>query len=653
MHAASRFFNMFENSHMIQVYPSEHIIWKGEEWSRIKCMVKVNEYFRTSFTSPKPKYGLRVLLENVSTNEVFSTWKHKLFFRISFHDDTVEGEEGDIDSNSRMIKLIAQNPYMDMTIEVHKALFKAGDKFRIVVAAMNATQIQPTSLKDAVFGASKEIVYVEYSYTNCSSLFYRFLLTILLSCQYQRVTNLKLKVDETFSKHQRIAKVSDYMYVYYNKMGELGNGLTLLIHILDENGEPYKVQNDLLLSSELIYEDFLPVPILPFAKKRNQSHTSSRKNLSLKEKEIFIRMKGEPLIRRGEYSTTFNFHLDDVTYHHHGHDGYKIKFSVPQTNRFCVYPGIMSEVIAVLSKPKKIYMNNPSSVSKAKHLLKIEDIQSEDDRCSPIIKYSTPTVLVEDGEWNEKLQVMRSSIKETPNKRKADDISIEEELKVRFIENTCNDNKVSVPMHAIYDSFICNGSCFTCQATVTAQTILIPTSHFIGCKLAVKVLPFLQKAAISFPVQIANDFSAPSTPLPNIVTSKSFEEGGHVLESIDESIFEDSENQPPKSFSNSSKNSTKKKGSMRSIENELFSQNISKIHVSEHPASSSNIPDDKLVLENILSSNFDTDSNNLEGMYDPYNEEVALTLLDFANNMNVKVGDTMQNSANETDNYHD
>jgi hypothetical protein len=467
------------------------------------------------------------------------------------------------------------------------------------------------------------------------------------------VTNLKLKVDETFSQHQRIAKVSDYMYVYYNKMGELGNGLTLLIHILDENGEPYKVQNDLWLRSELIYEDFLPVPILPFAKKRNQSHISSRKKFSWKEKEIFIRMRGEPLIRHGEYSTTFNFHLDDVTYHHHGHDGYKIKLSVPQTNKLSVYPGIMSEVIAVLSKPKKIYMNNPNSVSKAKHLLKIEDIQMEEDRCSPIIKYSTPTVLVEDGEWNGKLQLVRSSIKETPKKRKAGDISIEEELKVRFIEKTCNDDKVSVPMHAIYDSFICNGSCFTCQANVTAQTILIPTSHFIGCKLAVKVLPFLKKAAISFPVAIANDLSAPSTPLPNIVTSKSFEECGHVFESIDESIFDDSENQPPTSFSDSSKNNTKKKGSVRSIEYELFSQNTSKIHISEHPASSSNITDDKLVLENVLSSNFDTDSSNLEALHDPYNEEVARTLLDFANNMNLKVGDTMQNCVNETDNYSD
>lgn len=160
MQAASRFFNMFENSHLLQVYPSEHIIWKGDEWSRIKCMVKVNEYFRTSFTSPKPKYGLRVLLENVSTNEVFSPWKHKMFFRLSFHDTTIEEQEGEIDSKSKMIKPIAQNPYTDMTIEVHKALFQGGDKFRIVVAATNSTQTQPKSLQDAVFGASKEIMYV-------------------------------------------------------------------------------------------------------------------------------------------------------------------------------------------------------------------------------------------------------------------------------------------------------------------------------------------------------------------------------------------------------------------------------------------------------------------------------------------------------------
>lgn len=135
------------------------MLWKGHEWSRIKCMVKVDEYFRVSFAGQEPKYALRVLLENVSTNEVYSPWKHKRFFRLSFHDGVMREKEED-DGEHKMIKSIAENPYIDMTIEVHKALFKGGDKFRIVVAAVNEKQNKMKSAKDVVFGASTPIVYV-------------------------------------------------------------------------------------------------------------------------------------------------------------------------------------------------------------------------------------------------------------------------------------------------------------------------------------------------------------------------------------------------------------------------------------------------------------------------------------------------------------
>lgn len=597
---------MFENSNLIQVYPSENMIWKGHEWSSIKCLVKVDENFRTSFAGQKPKYALRMLLENVLTNTFFSPWKHTRYFRLSFHNNIPEDMETETKSETKMI-YIKENPYIDVTIEVHKALFKGGDKFRIVAAATNATQTKHKYVEDVVFGASKDIV----------------------------VSNLLLKVEEAFSLHQRITKVSDDMFVYYNKMGELGDGLRLLIHLLDENGKPYKVHNDLFLHTELVYEDCLPVLIVPFAKQSKHCHSSTRKNHQPKEKEIFVRMDGEPVIRHGENCTSFNFHLEDVIYHHHGHDGYRVKVSVPQKNNTHVYPGIMSQIIAVLSKPKKICMNYPENVSKEEPLIRSEEKRIVKDHYTPIVKYSTPNAVVQNGDWDGKLLSVQSTIRNTSNKRKADDISNEKNVDDQFKDNAFREDKVSVPMHAIYDSFICNGSCFSCQANVTAKSILIPTSHFIGCKLAVNVLPILKHAHIPFTFAISHDSSAPSTPLPNIVTSKSFEECGHALESIDESIFEDNENQPPSKFVGSSKTTLRKEFTSRQIES-------SKVHLGKHQVSSALMPDDKFILENVLSKSFDSESN--EDLLDDYNEEEeALLLVDFANAMNVKIDDAIQN----------
>jgi hypothetical protein len=139
------------------------MIWKGHEWSSIKCLVKVDENFRTSFAGQKPKYALRMLLENVLTNTFFSPWKHTRYFRLSFHNNIPEDMETETKSETKMI-YIKENPYIDVTIEVHKALFKGGDKFRIVAAATNATQTKHKYVEDVVFGASKDIVYVYSDY---------------------------------------------------------------------------------------------------------------------------------------------------------------------------------------------------------------------------------------------------------------------------------------------------------------------------------------------------------------------------------------------------------------------------------------------------------------------------------------------------------
>lgn len=294
----------------------------------------------------------------------------------------------------------------------------------------------------------------------------------------------------------------------------------------------------------------------------------------------------------------------------------------------------MPQIIAVLSKPKKICLNYPESASKVDHFIRSEEKRIMEDHYTPIVKYSTPNAVVRDRDRDGNHLSELSAIRRTPRKRKADEISTEKNDDDRFKHKSCREDKVSVPMHAIYDSFICNGSCFSCQANVTAQSILIPTSHFIGCKLAVNVLPILKNAHIPFTFAVSNDSSAPSTPLPNIVTSKSFEECGHALESIDESIFEDNENHPPSESLGASKTTLRKEKASHQIES-------SRVHLGKHQVSSAVMPDDKFILENVLSKSFDSESN--EDLFDAYNEEEALLLVDFANAMNVKVDDAMQN----------
>ena len=71
-------------------------------------------------------------------------------------------------------------------------------------------------------------------------------------------------------------------------------------------------------------------------------------------KPIFIRKSAEPVLERGQSTSKFAFDLVEVTYHHHGHDGFKVRVSTKKGHNVVVHPSLMNELVFVLSKPQKV-----------------------------------------------------------------------------------------------------------------------------------------------------------------------------------------------------------------------------------------------------------------------------------------------------------
>jgi len=71
-------------------------------------------------------------------------------------------------------------------------------------------------------------------------------------------------------------------------------------------------------------------------------------------KPIFIRKSAEPALERGQRTIKFVFDLAEVTYHHHGHDGFKVRVSTKKGHSVMVHPVLMNELVFVLSKPQKV-----------------------------------------------------------------------------------------------------------------------------------------------------------------------------------------------------------------------------------------------------------------------------------------------------------
>ena len=355
------------------------------------------------------------------------------------------------------------------------------------------------------------------------------------------VTNLALSIDPCFENNDRIIKAGNDVFVYYNKLSSDCGGPEIAINLLDHDGR-LCARSDLpalQLQTQLVYENGIPVTLMPIKPLRVKPRKKDKGSIVRSVKPIFIRKYAEPVLEMGQSSTKFAFDLAEVTYHHHGHDGFKVRVSAKSGQNVVVHPAVMNELMVVLSKPQKV-----TTVEKFEEM---SAIKSHDEEGTVALK---PKLLTSQN---------NSQSLDEGKKRKADDLNNHAECAVEPNPVTKRrkvsadaigateqgttekgDQKSSTKLVHILQAYNFNGNCFQCNAPVTTQSILKSYCHTVNCTFAANIIPRFNGMDLS----ILEDYKEEDGYcIPAIMESKSFEESckkyiaNSPCEMVDSSIF--------------------------------------------------------------------------------------------------------------------
>lgn len=162
-----------------------------------------------------------------------------------------------------------------------------------------------------------------------------------------RVTNYALVIEECFSRNQYVSRMNGYDFAWYSKCGGENSGLDVTISIKNEHGVIINSTQNLQLITELVYSDGSPTPFMPL------SPLKERKKTCLSNKPLYRPLRPEPVLGPNLALVPFCFRIEEVSFHHTGHTGFKLKVSSSRNSPMMVHPGVLTENIIVLSKPKQ------------------------------------------------------------------------------------------------------------------------------------------------------------------------------------------------------------------------------------------------------------------------------------------------------------
>jgi hypothetical protein len=309
-------------------------------------------------------------------------------------------------------------------------------------------------------------------------------------------------------------KVDDSTYVYYSKLASKCYGLEVAIHLLSEDGKVCKSQMPAMkLRTRLVYEDGIPVPIMPMKPLKIAGRRYSSGTISRSEKPILRSLNGkEPCLGNSKNSTLFRFLLEEVTYHHHGHDGYKLHVSLDNTQNIVVHPGVMKELIVVLSKPKRMSSDCETlqqSVTKMKSM----------DRKTFVVQ-KRETV----NKCNSSKRKKLSDSNDEACLNTTDCLAKRSKFEnINPIIHHLPNDKASMKISDILQAYGFNGMCFQCRSRVDIKTILQAEYHTVNCAFVQKLLPLFQNVDISKLSRDQDDLN-PHQHMVKIMNCHSFEE---------------------------------------------------------------------------------------------------------------------------------
>lgn len=413
-----------ENSHAVQVYASTRSIWRGNMWSSIHVNIKLDKSFLLNNNAPGGRFILRAYLEKSSSKGSCIT-DDSVYFKSWFNLSRR--------ANQRYL-LVTLDPYNTLDVEIHKELFSSGDVFRVIVIAEDRLD----GATEAIFGASQTIA----------------------------VTDLSLSIEHRFLDSPYCDFVEQDVFAWYSKCGGEQSSLSALVHLKDANNNVPKLVDGLELLTELVYEDGSPTPLKPICPLKD------RKSGQISNKPLF-RMCAKPRILPGESCASFSFRIEEVTFHHSGHHGFKLKISPADSLPLIIHPATSSEILVVLSKPK-------SGIRK-------REIHQSDALSATQIK-----------------------------KRKVS-VSAKEDRQPMY----------EVPISLLITGYRVNGKCLSCMRNISIEKFLERGEHTGSCAFATLVVPtalgyYYKQEGAPFPaVTIRSESPCMSLPTRALAASAS------------------------------------------------------------------------------------------------------------------------------------
>jgi hypothetical protein len=310
-----------------------------------------------------------------------------------------------------------------------------------------------------------------------------------------RVTDLCLAVEHNYSSNPFVTQVDKNTFAWYkNSRFGTNNLLSVMIQVKDEDGKACtRKLPSLKLKTELVYDDDSPAPLRPLCPLRD----SQKKNPSL----IFNRIYGEPSIpanesEQGGSITTdpkkFSFRIEEVTFHHSGHKGFKLfvslKNEIQQIPSLIIHQSPMDEVIVVLSKPKiNLHQAMPDLISTKNGKRKRNKINQLDDSDDETANNDIDVNI----KVGEAFEHFNSSHDLLTNANQLPVSSDDEERSKVDVGIREKDEIVVIPLGALIDSYRCLDSCFCCNIPIKKEEFLSPSQHEASCIFATQVLPLL------------------------------------------------------------------------------------------------------------------------------------------------------------------
>jgi hypothetical protein len=148
---------------------------------------------------------------------------------------------------------------------------------------------------------------------------------------------------------------TDEGYVWFGKCGTGHSGLDVLVSLKKEDGEKVLSPTPVPFIVELLYDDCLPAPeyALNFHKLRRTSTPGGKKVKKIeKPVKLFTQLTQSPAIWPYHSNAYFKFRIEEVSFHHPGHKGFKLRVSSVHDSETVIHPAVLNDLIIVLSKPK-------------------------------------------------------------------------------------------------------------------------------------------------------------------------------------------------------------------------------------------------------------------------------------------------------------